>query len=57
MQSRVVRTIRTAVAAFVMIQVIAGCASTKMVSHWQDPQYTGGPLNKIAIFIAAKDET
>lgn len=58
MQSRLAHSIRTGVAALVLTQVIAGCAaSTKIISHWQDPQYTGGPLNKIGIFVAAKDET
>ena len=41
-----------------LIQFISGCAATtQVVSHWQDPDYTAGPLKKIVVFIAIKDES
>ena len=45
-----------AAAILILVQLIYGCATTQVISHWQDPNYTGGPLKKVAIFIAIKDE-
>lgn len=54
---RLPQGIHAVAATLVLTQLLAGCANTEIVSHWRDPQYQGGPLKKIAIFIAAKDET
>ena len=36
--------------------VLTSCASTQMTKVWRDSQYTGGPLQKIAIIIVNKDD-
>jgi hypothetical protein len=46
---------RAAMAGFVAL--LAGCASTSLTSSWESPDYRGGPLKKLAIFVMAKDET
>jgi len=35
---------------------LASCASTQMTSVWRDPQYSGGPLKKLAIIVVHKDD-
>ena len=36
---------------------LMSCASTRMTSTWKDPNYTGGPLKKVAVFYVDKDES
>ncbi len=36
--------------------LLMSCASTRMTSTWRDPNYTGGPLKKIAVIVVQKDE-
>jgi hypothetical protein len=42
--------------ATALIALIAACASTQLVSSWVDPNYQGGPLKKLIIFVASKDD-
>jgi hypothetical protein len=49
------RVLGAAVLLFISA-VLGGCASTQIVSQWSDPQYKAGPLKKVVVFIAAKDE-
>jgi hypothetical protein len=42
------QTIRLA-SCVVSLCLAVGCASTKLVSAWQNPAYTGGPIKKIMI--------
>jgi hypothetical protein len=51
------RTCRRASAVASLAAIAAGCATTEIVSHWKDPQYAGGALKKVVVFVAAKDET
>ncbi len=37
--------------------LLAGCASTSLISSWESPDYRGGPLKKLAVFVMAKDES
>jgi hypothetical protein len=46
---------RLAAAAFVVL--LGGCASTSLTSSWVSPDYQGGPLKKLAVFVMAKDES
>lgn len=46
---------RLAVAAFAAL--LAACASTSLTSSWLSPDYQGGPLRKLAVFVMAKDDT
>ncbi len=50
------RNARRAAATLVVAALTAGCATTQIVSQWTDPQYKAGPLKKVLIFIAAKDD-
>lgn len=50
------RISRRAVTFLFATALVAGCASTEIVSQWRDPQYRDGPLKKVVVFIAAKDE-
>lgn len=36
--------------------LLGACASTSLISSWESPEYRGGPLKKIAVFVMAKDE-
>lgn len=56
MQASSCRIFRRVAAMLLPATLIAGCASTQMVSQWTDPQYKSGPLTKVVVFIAAKDE-
>jgi hypothetical protein len=56
MRSIIVIGTRTSVALMLTLTLCA-CATTKVISHWQDPNFSGEQLKKIAIFIAIKDET
>jgi hypothetical protein len=38
------------------VALLAGCASTSLTSSWESPDYRGGPLKKLAVFVMAKDE-
>jgi hypothetical protein len=40
----------------VAVTVLSACASTSLTSSWQSPEYRGGPLKNIAVFVVAKDE-
>lgn len=51
------RNTRRAAAALALATLVAACATTQIVSQWTDPQYKGGPLRKVVVFVAAKDET
>jgi hypothetical protein len=37
--------------------MLAGCASTRFSQIWRDPDYRGGPLQKVAVFVVTKDES
>ena len=37
--------------------LLGGCASTSLTSSWESPNYRGGPLKKLAVFVMAKDES
>lgn len=50
------RTFRRTATLLFIAALVAGCASTQIVSQWTDPQYKSGPLKKVVVFIAAKDE-
>ncbi|HSD61133.1 MAG TPA: hypothetical protein VLC55_09795 [Burkholderiales bacterium] len=45
-----------AAAALALAALVAGCATTQIVSQWTDPKFKAGPLKKVLIFIAAKDD-
>lgn len=36
--------------------LLGACASTTLTSSWKNPEYSGPPLTKIAVFVLAKDE-
>ena len=36
--------------------LLGACASTSLSSSWESPDYRGGPLKKLAVFVMAKDE-
>lgn len=36
--------------------LLAACASTSVVSEWRDQTYRGGPLKKVVVYIAAKED-
>lgn len=36
--------------------LLGACASTSLTSSWESPDYRGGPLKKLAVFVMAKDE-
>ncbi len=44
-------------AALLALAALAGCATTRVTSSWRDPAYTGGPFQRMIIFVAAKDES
>ncbi len=46
---------RVALAGFVTL--LAGCATTSLTSSWESPDYRGGPMKKLAVFVMANDET
>lgn len=46
---------RFALATFVAW--LAGCASTSLISSWDSPDFRGGPLKKIAVFVMSTDES
>jgi hypothetical protein len=46
---------RFALAAVVVL--LTACASTSLTSSWQSPDYRGGPLKNIAVFVMAKDDS
>src|SRR5512134_2680129 len=50
------RNARRAAAALALAALVAGCATTQIVSQWTDPQFKAGPLKKVLVFIAAKDD-
>jgi hypothetical protein len=52
MPSRSVRLLAVAAAAL----VLAACASTKLMSTWRNPQYTGPAMKKLAIFVLVKED-
>ena len=39
-----------------VVALLAGCASTSLTSSWQSPDYRGGPLKNIAVFVMAQDD-
>ena len=50
------RKVRRVAAALALAALMPGCATTQIVSQWTDPQYKAGPLKKVLVFIAAKDD-
>jgi hypothetical protein len=49
---------RNAVAAIGAASLLAGCASTRLVSQWRSPDIHGGPYRKVLLVAVAKtDET
>jgi hypothetical protein len=44
-----------AIAGFVAL--LGGCAGTALTSSWESPDYRGGPLKKLAVFVLAKDDS
>ena len=36
--------------------LLAGCASTSLISSWESPDYRGGPVRNLAVFVMAKDD-
>ena len=40
-----------------MIALLAGCATTALTSTWESPDYRGGPVKNLAVFVIAKDES
>jgi len=36
--------------------LLGACAGTSLTSSWESPDYRGGPLKKLAVFVMAKDE-
>jgi hypothetical protein len=43
-------------ATMALFALLAGCAGTALTSSWENPDYRGGPLKKLAVFVMAKDE-
>ncbi len=39
-----------------VIVLSAGCASTSLTSSWDSPDYRGGPIKKLAVFVMVKDD-
>jgi hypothetical protein len=52
LQRRSTRLLAAAAAAL----VLAACASTKLMSSWRNPQYTGPAMKKVAVFVLVKDD-
>jgi hypothetical protein len=40
-----------------IIALLAGCATTSLTSTWESPDYRGGPVRNLAVFVMAKDES
>jgi len=38
------------------IVLLGGCASTSLTSSWDSPDYRGGPMKKLAVFVMVTDE-
>ena len=38
------------------VAALGACASTSLISSWESPDYRGGPLKKLAVFVMAKDD-
>lgn len=39
-----------------LVALLAGCASTSLISSWESPDYRGGPMKKLAVFVMVQDE-
>lgn len=39
-----------------LLALLAGCASTSLISSWESPDYRGGPMKKLAVFVMVQDE-
>jgi len=39
-----------------LIVLSGGCATTSLTSSWDSPDYRGGPIKKLAVFVMVKDE-
>lgn len=39
-----------------ILALLAGCASTSLTSTWESPDYRGGPVKNLAVFVMAKDQ-
>jgi hypothetical protein len=37
--------------------LLGACASTSLISSWESPDYRGGAVKKIAVFVMTKDES
>lgn len=44
-------------AATGLLALLAGCASTSLISSWESPDYRGGPVKKLAVFVMVQDES
>lgn len=40
-----------------IVALLAACATTSLTSSWESPDYRGGPVKKLAVFVMAKDES
>jgi len=40
-----------------ILALLAGCATTSLTSTWQSPDYRGGPVKNLAVFVMVKDES
>jgi hypothetical protein len=56
MPKNLVRNVLRGAFAIAIAGFLLACASTQLVSSWVDPNYQGGPLKKIIIFVASKDD-
>jgi hypothetical protein len=36
--------------------LLGACASTSLISSWESPDYRGGPVKKMAVFVMVQDE-
>ena len=43
-------------ATTVLLALLAGCASTSLLSSWESPDYRGGPMKTLAVFAMVKDD-
>ena len=39
-----------------LFALLAGCAGTSLTSTWDNPDYRGGPVKKLAVFAMVKDD-
>src|SRR3954470_15280603 len=44
-----IRNFALTLAATLVVLAAAGCASTRIIDSWSDPNYTGGPFKRVMV--------